>query len=92
MKTLLMDGREEARFAVRLFCQLVAQSVCSMATLLGELDALALSFLGFALDEGARQENVLLISTAQSLPVLIIPANEEDLMREVSMPLFSPPR
>ncbi len=108
MKTLLADGREEARFAVEFFCRRVAQSVGGMATLLGGLDALvftggigehagavrslivqSLSFLGFALDEGANQENALLISTAQSLPVLIISADEEDLMREVATPLFT---
>ncbi len=108
MKTLLADGREEARFAVEFFCRRVAQSVGAMATLLGGLDALvftggigehagavrslivqSLSFLGFTLDEGANQENAPFISTAQSLPVLIIPADEEDLMREVATPLFT---
>lgn len=109
MKTLLADGREEARFAVEFFCRRIAQSVGSMATLLGGLDALvftggigehagvvrslivqSLAFLGFALDESANRENAPLISTARSLPVLIIPADEEDLMREVATPLFRP--
>lgn len=48
----------------------------------------ALSFLGFSLDETANQQHQTLISTEHSRPILVLATDEEDLIRELAMPLL----
>lgn len=49
-----------------------------------------LAFLGFSLDEAANCAHAQRISEADSKPILVVPADEEIMMRELCLSLTSP--
>ncbi len=51
-----------------------------------------LAFLGFELDESANANHAMLLAVPDSLPILMVPADEEEQMRHLATELLESPR